>query len=259
VLTREDIAPYAAALSTIGFETVAMPVTQQLAEPADRDALVRAVQSGPFTAVVVASRHAAIFLATALTKARRSSSDDLAALERSLGEVWAVGPATKQSLDLEGLASHYPPEVHDGAELARAMIAARDLRGQRVLVPHAEQGRTEAIELLRAAGADVVDVVAYRTHTVAADHPTVSAGRELLASYGAAVCAVFAPSQVAALAAIVGPLAEVPAQFCAIGETTGAALRAAGVSEPSVAPTPTPDGLVAAVRALVPGLHLPPA
>ena len=173
--------------------------------------------------------------------------------------MWAVGPATKQSLDLEGLASHYPDDVHDGAELARAMIAARDLRGQRVLVPHAEQGRTEAIEILRAAGAEVVDVIAYRTHTVAADHPTISAGSELLTSYGAAVCAVFAPSQVAALAAIVGPLAEVPTQFCAIGETTGAALRAAGVSEPSVAPPPTPDGLVAAVRALLPGLHLPPA
>jgi uroporphyrinogen-III synthase len=244
VLTREDIAPYAAALATLGFETVAMPVTQQFAEPADRDALVRALQRGPFAAIVVASRHAAIVLASAV---RRSS--------REFGEVWAVGPATKLALDLEGLASHYPAEVHDGAELARALIAARDLRGQRVLVPHAEQGRTEAIELLRAAGADVVHVIAYRTHAVAADHPTVSAGRELLTSHGAAVCAVFAPSQVAALAAIVGPLAEVPTQFCAIGETTGAALRAAGVTEPSIAPTPTPDGLVAAVRALVPGLH----
>jgi uroporphyrinogen-III synthase len=241
VLTREDVEAYAAQLSPQGIEVVAMPVTQQLADATDRDHLARAIQTGPFAAVVVASRHAAIFLAAALLRARATE----------LGEIWAVGPATRQSLEDGGLASHYPPGVHDGAELARALIVARDLRGQRVLVPHAEQGRTEAIELLREAGADVVDVVAYRTHAVAADHPSIAAGRELLTGYGVAVCALFSPSQVTALAAIVGPLAEVPTQFCAIGETTAAALRAAGVTGIGVAATPTPDGLATAVRTLL--------
>jgi uroporphyrinogen-III synthase len=241
VLTREDVEAYAAQLSPQGIEVVAMPVTQQLADANDRDVLARALQTGPFAAVVVASRHAAIFLAAA----RRTSS------AANLGEIWAVGPATRQSLEGEGLTSHYPPGVHDGAELARALMASRDLRGQRVLVPHAEQGRSEAIELLREAGADVVDVVAYRTHAVAADHPSIAAGRELLTGYGVAVCAVFSPSQVAALTAIVGPLVEVPTQFCAIGETTAAALRAAGLTQIGVAATPTPDGLATAVRTLL--------
>ncbi|HEX7701974.1 MAG TPA: uroporphyrinogen-III synthase [Kofleriaceae bacterium] len=243
VLTREDVEAYAAQLSPQGIEVVAMPVTQQLADANDRDVLARALQTGPFAAVVVTSRHAAIFLAAALLRTSSTAND--------LGEIWAVGPATRQSLDGEGLTSHYPPGVHDGAELARALMASRDLRGQRVLVPRAEQGRSEAIELLREAGADVVDVVAYRTHAVAADHPSIAAGRELLTGDGVAVCAVFSPSQVAALAAIVGPLVEVPTQFCAIGETTAAALRAAGVTQIGVAATPTPDGLATAVRTLL--------
>src|SRR5664279_5861925 len=97
-----------------------MPVTQQLADANDRDVLAQAIQTGPFAAVVVASRHAAIFLGAALLRARRTSSIT------DLGEIWAVGPATRQSLDDGGLASHYPPGVHDGAELARALIAARN-------------------------------------------------------------------------------------------------------------------------------------
>ena len=243
MLTREDVEAYAASLLPQHIEVVAMPVTQQLADANDRDTLARALQSGPFAAVVVASRHAAIELAIALRRAAIELAE--------LGEIWVVGPATQQSLDGEGLRSHYPPGVHDGAELARTLIAARDLRGQRVLVPRAEQGRSDAIELLREAGAEVVDVVAYRTHAVAADHPSVAAGRELLTGNGAAVCAVFSPSQVAALGAIVGPLVDVPTQFCAIGETTAAALRAAGVTEIGVAATPTPDGLATAVRTLL--------
>lgn len=241
MLTREDVEAYAASLSPHGVEVVAMPVTQQLAEAGDREMLVRAIETGPFAAVVVASRYAASCLGVAL---RRSAS-------AQLGEIWAVGPVTREALEREGLTSHYPPGVHDGAELARALITSRELRGRRVLVPHAEQGRAEPIELLRAAGADVVEVVAYRTHAVAADHPSLAAGRELLTGAGAVICAVFSPSQVAALAAIVGSLAEVPAQFCAIGETTAAALRAAGVSRIGVAATPTPDGLATAIRTLL--------
>lgn len=240
MLTREDVEAYAVQLSPLGIEIVAMPVTQQLADADDRETLVHALQTGPFAATVIASRHAAIVLAVAL---RRSACE--------LGELWAVGPATREALANEGLASHYPPGVHDGVELARALIGSRDLRGQRVLVPHAEQGRTGAIELLREAGADLVDVVAYRTHAVAADHPSIAAGRELLTGYGAAMCAVFSPSQAAALAAIVGPLADVPTRFCAIGETTAAALRAAGVMQIGIAATPTPDGLASAVRTLL--------
>src|SRR2546423_4349769 len=187
VLTRDpaDAQAYAAALAPLGFEVVAMPVTRTV-PPADRDALARAL-AGDFAAIVIASPRAA---------------HELARAGHTGAEIWAVGPATKRALDIAKLAA-IEPGARDGAELARQLVAARELRGKRVLVPRAEDGRTEGIEILRAAGAEVVDVIAYRTIAVAADDASLARGAELLRTGGAAVCALFAPSQVAALAQIV--------------------------------------------------------
>jgi uroporphyrinogen-III synthase len=65
------------------------------------------------------------------------------------------------------------------------------------------------------------------------------------------VCAVFAPSQVAALDALVG-VRRITARFAAIGETTAAALRAAGAAAIAVADAPTPERLAKAVSAVYP-------
>jgi uroporphyrinogen-III synthase len=126
------------------------------------------------------------------------------------------------------------------------------VHGKRILVPRAEDGRLEAIEMLREAGAHVVDVVAYRTLAVSADDAAVARGLELLTTGAATLCCVFAPSQVTALAAIAGPLPQLKTQFCAIGETTAAALRSAGVGEVAVASSPTPEGMAQAVRSVYP-------
>ena len=240
VLTRDpaDAQAYASHLSVLGLDVIAMPVTKTM-PASDPDALARALATGSFTAIVVASPRAAHELARA------------AATATQLGEIWAVGPATRRALELANLTAHHPADVRDGAELARALVASRELDGKRVLVPRAEEGRVEALEILRAAGAEVVDVIAYRTVAVAADDPAVARGAELLRGGEAAVCVVFAPSQVVALAGIV-PIATIATRFCAIGETTAAALRAAGVSEVAVAPSPTPEGIAHAVRSVYP-------
>jgi uroporphyrinogen-III synthase/uroporphyrinogen III methyltransferase/synthase len=62
------------------------------------------------------------------------------------------------------------------------------------------------------------------------------------------VCIVFAPSQVAAL----GDVAAMQTRFVAIGPTTAAALREAGIAEVAVAATPTPAGIANAVAAVYP-------
>jgi uroporphyrinogen-III synthase len=145
-----------------------------------------------------------------------------------------------------------PPGPRDGFELAQHLIATKQVRDKRILVPRAEEGRLDAIEMLRAAGAHVDDVVAYRTLAVAPDDANIAHGRELLANGGATVCCVFAPSQVTALTALLGPLGDVKTRFCAIGETTGAALRSAGVQGVAVALSPTPEGMAQAVRSVYP-------
>ena len=209
-----------------------MPVTR-FGAPVDPDALPRALRSS-WDIIVVASPRAA---------------SELHRLNTGTAQIWAVGLATQRAL--APLTAHVPEGVRDGVELAEHLIAT-DIRGKRILVPRAEEGRLDAIEMLREAGAHVVDIVAYRTLALSADDPSVARGRELLATGDATLCCVFAPSQVVALATIAGPVAQLKTQFCAIGETTAAALRSAGVSEVAVASSPTPEGMAQAVRSVYP-------
>lgn len=253
---REGAAPYAAALAPLGLEVVAMPVTRT-EPPEDPEALARALARGGHAAIVCASARAAAALVAA-TGARAGAAAGAAAEAavearagaQQLPEVWAVGPATARALEAGRIHAIVPDGVRDGASLARALIAARELAGARVLVPRAEDGRDEAIACLRAAGAEIDDVIAYRTVAAPAGEPALAEGRALLLSGRAAICVVLAPSQVAALAALV-PLA--PLSFAAIGETTATALRAAGARAVAVAATPTPAGIATAVRSVYPG------
>ncbi len=267
VLTRDpvDAQAYASALAPLGLEVLAMPVTK-IVSAEDRDALARALDHGDYAAIVVTSPRGAHELSRAvasLASVRTASPAGLSAgalgsMTRGpeLPEVWAVGPATQRALAIAKLPSHYPTGVRDGAELATKLVAAKQLAGKRVLVPRAEEARVEVREILRAAGADVVDVVAYRTVAVPPDDPTLADAADLLVRGGAAICALFAPSQVTALAAVMAArdheLAALVTQFCAIGETTGQALRAAGVREVAVAATPTPEGMAQAVASVYP-------
>jgi uroporphyrinogen-III synthase len=274
VLTRVPVEAYAAALAPLGIEVVTMEVTRQQFTVEDMATLAKAVGAGPYAATIVASRTAAQCLAmavldVAVADARRGR--DGARRIAELGEIWAVGPATAHALQhdtafvtariaahaglepLPPLVGRHPEGVFSAEALARAMLESRTFAEQRVLVPRAAGGRTEASEILRAAGAEVVEVTAYRTTPVGVGDPAIADGRELLKAGAAAACCVFAPSQVAALVDLVGPLAALRTQFVAIGETTAAALREAGVT-PLVAATPTPEGLAQAIA-----LHLRPA
>lgn len=235
VLTRDvaDAQAYAAALAPL--EIVAMPVTRTVSG-VNPSGLARALASG-VDMVVVASPRAAHELMTAYPG--------------PLPPVWAVGPATKRALDIGNVRSHVMPGVTDGAGLAKA-LARQGVQGNRVLVPRAEEGRLEPLEILRAAGAEVIDVVAYRKVCVSPDDPAIVRGKQLLETGQAAVCCVFAPSQVAALHQHMTGLAQLQTRFCAIGETTAAQVREKGVAEVAVAPTPTPEGMAQAVRSVYP-------
>jgi uroporphyrinogen-III synthase len=233
ILTRDDAAfVYAQPLEPM--EVIAMPVTRT-EPPPDPDALARALAE-PHDAILVASARGAIAV---LEEARKAGTRNGRAI--TMAEVWAVGPAT-QLMFVNARTGEYA----NAASLARALLAARG-PNIRVLVPRAEGGREEAIEILRAAGAHVIDVIAYRTVPVSADDPSIADG--LAALPRADVVVFFAPSQVAALAALTDLVAL--RQCVAIGETTAAALRERGI-EPAVAAEPTPRGIANAVASVYP-------
>ena len=73
----------------------------------------------------------------------------------------AVGPATRAALEAAGLRAAFMPQAFNGAALAAEL--APHLPGQRVLLPRSDRAAAELPAALRGAGADVTEVVAYRT------------------------------------------------------------------------------------------------
>jgi uroporphyrinogen-III synthase len=137
-----------------------------------------------------------------------------------------VGPATGARLEALVRAPDLIPAEATGAALASAL--ARHVRGRAVLVPRAAEGRPELCDGLRAAGAEVVAPVAYRTVTAAAG--SLSRLGALLA--GGKVDAVTFASPSAVQGVVTGLGAEASrlagVLLGAIGPTTAEALRAAG-------------------------------
>jgi uroporphyrinogen-III synthase/uroporphyrinogen III methyltransferase/synthase len=139
----------------------------------------------------------------------------------------AVGKATAERL-LERLrAPDLVPESATGAALAAAM--APQVRGRRVLVPRAADGRPELVEGLVAAGADVTAVACYRT--VPASSLAIAPLGDALAAGTLDAVAFASPSAVRSIVAGLGARAALldGCALAAIGPTTAAALQEAGL------------------------------
>jgi hydroxymethylbilane synthase len=169
----------------------------------------------------------------------------LAAAERVLTDLaaprWAaVGGATAAVLEREGVAVDFQPATADAATLAATMPVQR---GDRVVVLRGDLAGDRLAASLRARGAEVDDVVVYRTQEAPAG------SRPLLRSAldGGAIDAIVFTSGstvrgLAALAAADGlAIAGIPA-VC-IGQETAREASAAGLQVLAVSPTPDPTAL----------------
>lgn len=146
----------AVALTGQGLDVVSVPTieTKPVRPGGELDAAVGDLDR--FDWVVVTSATGVRAVAAA---ARRRSVRLAAARPR-----WAVvGPATGRALEAVGVTRPVVPGRSRGSALATALSAAESLTGRRVLVPRADIATPELPDALRAAGADVVEVVAYRT------------------------------------------------------------------------------------------------
>ncbi|CAG0987007.1 partial uroporphyrinogen III methyltransferase / synthase, partial [Anaerolineae bacterium] len=91
----------------------------------------------------------------------------------------AIGPATAEQLTAHGLRADFVP----GEYVAEAIVAGiGDVNGKRVLLPRADIARENLARDLRARGARVDEVVAYRTITLDANDPSAQHIRDLLAA-----------------------------------------------------------------------------
>ena len=157
----------------------------------------------------------------------------------------AVGPATARRLASAVREPDLVPAEARGEALAAEL--APHVRGRRVLLPRPAEGRTEILDGLRAAGAELVAVEAYRT---------VSAGREAfeplarwLAEGGVDAVAFASPSAVRAVVAGLGAGSGALSRviLAAIGPTTAQALVEAGFAAGVVSRRHTGEDLADAI------------
>ena len=138
-----------------GAEVLLLP-TIEIVPPESYKALDDALrQAGDFDWLVVTSANAVRVMDERLTA--------LGLGAKSLAHVRcaAVGPSTADSMRSMGLAVDVVPERYVGEALAGAL--ADQVRGQRVLLVRAAVARDVVPEALRASGAEVTIVDAYRT------------------------------------------------------------------------------------------------
>jgi uroporphyrinogen-III synthase len=229
-------APLVAALEALGADVVSGPLIEIAPprDPAPLDDALRRLQA--FDLVVFTSAN------TVAVVVERLAALGVGEAPRALA---AVGDATAAALRdaFPGIEILTPPAEAFHAEGLLALLCARGVAGRRFLLPLSDRARPVLAPGLRAAGAEVEAVVAYRTVTA----PGATTGTEC------DLVVLTSPSTVQAWVDVGGPAARrVPAAV--IGPITESAARAAGLPVVAVAQPSTREGLVAAIAAWGGGL-----
>jgi uroporphyrinogen III methyltransferase/synthase len=168
--TRQQASALSTRLRALGAEAIELP-TIEIAPPeawAPLDSAVAELSS--YDWIVFTSVNGVAAFWERLSKARL----DARALHGA--RLAAIGPATAAALEGHGLKADYIP----GEYVAEAIASGLgNVHGLRVLLPRADIARPALADLLRKAGAEVVEVAAYRTL-----RPPISTGelRDLLAN-----------------------------------------------------------------------------
>ncbi len=151
---REQAGDLAERLRALGAEPVICPAIA-IAPPEDTGPLDAAISRlGRYDWLIVTSANGA----RALCDRMAARGVPVAALRGV--RVGAVGPATAAALAERGIAVDFVPS----AFVAEAILAEiGDVAGRRILLPRADIARETLVEELRARGAQVDDLVAYRT------------------------------------------------------------------------------------------------
>lgn len=159
-------------------------------------------------------------------------------------KVSAVGPATAGALLERGIAVDTIPERFVAEALLDVLTARDDVAGSRILYVTAEGARDVLPQGLRAIGADVDAVQAYRSITDDAGSArlarAIESGKVHLVTFTSA-------SAVRAYVDAVGAETALRVPAASIGPQTSEALRAAGIEVKHEAAESTIDGLVSAI------------
>ena len=243
VVTRaaEQSTGFCDALRALGADPVVVPLIKivPIEDFAPLDAAL--ARLSPRDWIILTSQNAVPPLAVCARKLHK----ELLGNESSV-QIAVVGPATENAARTAGLKVAYVAVTHDGVSLAQEL--GERLRGRQVLLPRSNLAGTDMPAALHRFGAEVIEVVAYRTEPERAAQGEL---QRMLATRCVDAMVCFSPSAVHSLANLLGP-AQIGALqehvvFAAIGEVTAHAFRGAGVRIPLVAADATPEAVVTAL------------
>ncbi|HEX8243093.1 MAG TPA: uroporphyrinogen-III C-methyltransferase [Longimicrobium sp.] len=235
---RAQASDLAAALEELGAEVVQLPVIR-IADPEDPAPLRQAAEcAGGFDWIVFTSVNGVSRFFSVLGETGRDA--------RALAgvRVCAIGPATAAEAAKHGIRADLVPGEFV-AEAAVEALAAAGVTGKRILLPRAEVARAVLPDGLRARGAEVVEVTAYRTVQDGAGADEV---RRRLEAGEIDLVTFTASSTVRNFAELAGASAGA-ARVASIGPVTSATVRELGMAVDVEADEYTIPGLVRAVRA----------
>jgi uroporphyrinogen III methyltransferase / synthase len=158
VVTRssEQAGEFLEMLEDLGAEAIPAP-TVRILPPEDSRALERAcIEAGSYDWIVLTSANAVESFMTCLV-----AMSDVRELKGV--RICTIGASTASRLAKYGIRVDLTPEEFRTEAVVDAMKAQAPVEHARVLLPRSDIARELLAEELRAAGADVVEVVAYRT------------------------------------------------------------------------------------------------
>lgn len=159
---REQAEGLATALEARGASVVSVPLIR-IVPPTDRSALERAAREvSRFDWVVFTSANGVL----AFWRALRDTGRGDPSLEGV--RLAAIGPATAAAIESVGARSELVAEEHLAEGMLESLRSRVEVRGRRILLPQAEGARDVLAASLVEAGAEVEQVVAYRSVSDAA-------------------------------------------------------------------------------------------
>jgi uroporphyrinogen III methyltransferase / synthase len=154
---KAQAADLVARIEAMGGEAIEAPMIR-IVPPDDFGPLDEAcARAGEFDWIVFSSVNAV----DAFVERLLAGPHDLRALKGV--KLCVVGPSTGDRLVRYGLKVDITPEEYRADAVVPAMAALGDLNGRKILLPHGDIGREVVADELRKQGAEVVEVIAYRT------------------------------------------------------------------------------------------------
>jgi len=234
---REQAEEFVARLETQGAEVLSLPMIQIL-DPLSWDDVDRAREAlASFDWIVLTS-------ANAVERWTRRANELQSAAFSSSNKIAAVGVATARQIERLGMRVDLIPNNYSADGLLAAFGA--QLHGKKFLLPRGNLARPELPRALKARGAEVHEVVVYRTES---GLRSTADGVAQIERGEVDVITFASPSAVEGFAASVSDEKLVHGRFVAasIGPTTSAALRQHGFEVPIEAVPSTLDALAEAI------------